>query len=215
MPFTSKTFRFFAELESNNDKTWFHANKDRYEEHVRTPALEFVEAMLPKLPGDYFGEPKKQGGALSQPHRDIRFSADKTPYNTHIGIRFKHRQGTRAEPGPGYYLHVARKGSFWGAGIHLPQGDTIRAIRNAIAADPKGWRAATKHVTFGEYELLKRAPKGFPEDHPAIEELRRKDFTCWVQLSQKDLCDARLADRLAKETKKMEPMCRFLADAVF
>ena len=106
--FTRELFRFLQDLAANNDRDWFQANRDRYEQHVRQPALRFiadfgpwVRAVSPHLVCD----PRPSGGSLFRIHRDIRFSADKSPYKTHAAIQFRHEAGKDAHA-PGLYLHL-------------------------------------------------------------------------------------------------------------
>src|SRR5438552_14510193 len=121
--FTPGFFEFFRELEKNNRKEWFEANKPRYEEVVQEPAVRFVRdaaARLKKISPHLVGEAKAFGGSISRIYRDIRFSPDKSPYKTHMGIHFWHDQATTPEHmAPGYFLHLEseRVASTPGSGI--------------------------------------------------------------------------------------------------
>ena len=91
--FSQNTFRFLDELAANNNRAWFEANKKNYELLVREPALDFIEEMAPVLASfapSFRAEPRKAGGSLMRVYRDTRFSRDKTPYKTNIGIQFRH-----------------------------------------------------------------------------------------------------------------------------
>ena len=91
--FSIATFDFLDDLAANNERPWFEANKDRYEALVRGPALDLIAAMAPELArfAPHFRvEPRKVGGSLMRVFRDTRFSRDKTPYKTNIGIQFRH-----------------------------------------------------------------------------------------------------------------------------
>ncbi|MGM8892045.1 TIGR02453 family protein, partial [Psychrobacter sp. 1Y1] len=93
--FTPECFDFLNELSVNNDREWFKANQARYEDNVRTPALTFIEMMQPHilaLSPRLTAVPKKVGGSMMRPQRDSRFSKDKTPYKTNVGIQFRHFQ---------------------------------------------------------------------------------------------------------------------------
>ncbi|HLA34612.1 MAG TPA: TIGR02453 family protein, partial [Rhodocyclaceae bacterium] len=90
--FDSACLDFLGELAANNDKIWFDANKARYESLVREPALAFVAAMAPQLAQfapQFRADARKMGGSLMRVFRDTRFSRDKTPYKTNIGIQFR------------------------------------------------------------------------------------------------------------------------------
>ena len=94
--FTKSTFSFLDELAASNNRAWFEENKSRYESLVREPALAFIEAMEPalrKFAPNLRAEPRKVGGSLMRVFRDTRFSRDKTPYKTNIGIQFRHSLG--------------------------------------------------------------------------------------------------------------------------
>lgn len=91
--FTPELFKFLKALKRNNSREWFHANKDRYEEQVRGPALRLIadmEGPLRSLSEQIVANPKPVGGSLFRIHRDTRFASDKTPYKTHVGITFYH-----------------------------------------------------------------------------------------------------------------------------
>ena len=89
------TYAFLTELKEHNQREWFLKSKERYEEHVRTPALQFVSAAAPamaKISQYLVADPRPSGGSLFRIHRDLRFSRDKTPYNPEIGIQIGHRE---------------------------------------------------------------------------------------------------------------------------
>ena len=86
--FTDEFFRFLRELKKNNNREWFQANKQRYEKEVRDPALQFIADFAPhlkKINSHFLADPRPNGGSLFRIYRDIRFSADKSPYKTHLG----------------------------------------------------------------------------------------------------------------------------------
>ena len=87
---------FLQDLRSNNERGWFTGNRDRYEETVREPARAFIRAMAPALAAispHFRADDRKTGGSLMRIHRDTRFSRDKTPYKTNVGIQFRHALG--------------------------------------------------------------------------------------------------------------------------
>jgi len=94
--FSKQTMSFLRDIKKNNNREWFEANKERYETHVRSPALEYIEAMaqpLAKISDQFVASPRKVGGSLMRIYRDVRFSKDKTPYKTNVGIQFRHSAG--------------------------------------------------------------------------------------------------------------------------
>ena len=181
--FTQATFTFLDELAANNNRAWFEENKPRYEALVREPAMEFISAMGPaleKFAPHFHADPRKIGGSLMRVYRDTRFSRDKTPYKTNIGIQFRHALGKDVHA-PGFYVHIATDECFFGAGCWHPDPDTLGKIRDLIAANPKKWLAARDNKKFvTDWALsgdsLTRPPRGYAIDHPAIGDLKRKDL---------------------------------------
>ena len=172
--FTPDLFAFLRELAVNNDREWFAANKTRYVADVQEPALAFIEDVgvrLPEVSGHFVADARTVGGSLFRIYRDTRFSKDKTPYKTQVGIQFRHERAKDAHA-PGFYLHLEPGSVFMACGTWHPDGDTLRAIRTAIAADADRWRAIVADEAFAARfrlggETLKRAPAGFNPGSPA------------------------------------------------
>lgn len=175
--------RFLTELTENNDRAWFEENKARYEEEVREPARAFVRAMashLPKISRYFVADDRKVGGSIMRIHKDIRFSKDKTPYKTNLGIQFRHTTGKDVHA-PGLYVHIQPGMLFLGAGMWRPEPEALHALRAAVAASPTKWRKVVDDKALMRDwrqagAALKRPPRGFAPDHPAIEDLKRTDF---------------------------------------
>ena len=140
--FGPELFGFLAELKDHNDRDWFNANKARYEADVLEPSLAFIEDFAPylhQISPHLRADARRVGGSLFRIYRDTRFSKDKTPYKTTAGIWFKHEQSKDVHA-PGFYLHLAPGDVFAGGGIWHPDTRTLTKIRDAIVADPEGWR---------------------------------------------------------------------------
>ena len=218
---TPKAFKFLRDLADNNNRDWFQANKQRFEDDLREPALQFIRGFAPYLAeiSPYFrADDRKSGGSMFRIYRDTRFSRDKSPYKTHSGLQFRHEQGKDAHC-PGYYLHLQPKELFMGVGIWRPDGDTLRLIRGAIDADPERWKRVSRSQSFTKtFELagdsLKRAPKGFDPEHPLIDDLKRKDFIAVAGLTQKQVTSADFVEQFAKLCKTGSPLVEFLCDAI-
>jgi uncharacterized protein (TIGR02453 family) len=134
-------FRFFEELAVNNDRAWFNANKDRYYESVINPISEFIVCMAPRLrriSPHYTADPRPHGGSMFRIYRDTRFSKDKSPYKTHAGVQFRHEAGKDAHA-PGFYVHLAADGLFFGGGVWLPPSPQLGRIRDAIVDNARSW----------------------------------------------------------------------------
>jgi uncharacterized protein (TIGR02453 family) len=212
---------FLSELSRHNNRSWFAANRERYERDVREPALEFIAAMagpLKKISPNFVAVPKKVGGSLMRIHRDIRFSKDKKPYKTNLGIHFRHAAGKDVHA-PGFYFHVDPRDVFVGAGIWHPESDALLRIREAIDEDPTGWKKAKNSKPFAaKFELsgdsLRRPPQGFAGDHPLIDDLKRKDFIGICRLEHDDLLEPAILDQTVELFRSAKPLMAFLCRAV-
>lgn len=192
--FTKDAQAFLRELAQHNNKAWFEANKARYEEELRQPALELVRALegpLHKLSPHLLVSDKKVGGSLMRIHRDVRFAKDKSPYNTHLALRF-HLNAPKGESAPGFYIGIDADGLTLGAGLYGPDASAMAKVRARIDAEPKAWKrardakAAREAGWAFEGESLKRPPKGFDADHPLLEDLKRKSW-CWFAKAPRSL----------------------------
>jgi uncharacterized protein (TIGR02453 family) len=219
--FTPALFQFYAELESHNHRDWWQANKDRYEDEVRSPALGFIDAMgqrLGTISPHFVAVPKKVGGSLMRPYRDTRFSKDKTPYKTNVGIQFRHERGKDVHA-PGLYLHISTEELFLGAGIWHPDKDALAAIRGRIVERPQEWVAARDDAGFGRTwrlggESLQRPPRGFDKQHPLIEDLKRKDHIAVADLDIDDVLGPEAVDGIAEAFARSRPYLAFLCAAI-
>ncbi|MEA2646915.1 MAG: hypothetical protein QOE92_1998 [Chloroflexota bacterium] len=222
--FTSATFVFLRDLSRNNRKDWFDPRKNRYEAEVRGPALRFIEAAAPglaKISSQVIADPRPLGGSLMRVYRDVRFARDKSPYKTNVGIGFGHRRG-RDGAAPGYYLHLTAEpgaDNFSGGGIHMADTATLNRVRDAIVDDTASWKRATGGAKFrASQELggdaLKNPPKGYPADHPMVEDLKRKGFFAHAKYTQAQVCDPGFLDLFLENCRTEAPMMAFLAAAV-
>ncbi len=219
--FTPALFDFLRQLKKHNDRQWFLENKGRYEADVRDPALRFIEAIGPglrKISRHLVADPKPAGGSLFRINRDIRFSKDKSPYKTALGIAFFH-DGGRAATAPGMYVQLGPGTSWSGGGVHMPDGPSLTKIRDAIVARPSEWAKIVDDATFKEAvanqgETLKRAPQGYEPDHPLVEDLKRKSFVWHVEFSELEICSAGFLNSYLDACRRANPFNRFLAAAL-
>lgn len=220
--FTPKTFAFLRDLAANNEREWFKANQDRYEEVVREPALDFIEEFaepLYDISPHFVADARKVGGSMFRIQRDTRFSKDKTPYKTGVGVQFRHVATKDDVHAPGFYLHIEPGSCYAGLGLWRPQTADAYKIRQAIADDPDGWRAAAHTAPFADEfslqgESLKRPPKGHDPDHPLIEDLKRKDFIAGRTLTQTQVTSSDFLFEYTAMCRTAVPYMRFLCDAV-
>jgi len=213
--FTEETLRFLRALKRHNDREWFKARRDQYEAHVRGPAVAFVGRMavvLPTFAPEVVASPRL---SLYRVYRDTRFSHDKTPLKTHIGMIFPWRGLARHE-GAGFYVEVAPERSLVAGGIYAPQTPQLRAVRTHIAehwprfsaiVEQRGFRAA-----FGglQGDQLSRVPVGFARDHPAGEYLKFRQFLAWREYPAQYALSPRFFGEVVRRMRQMTPLMRFL-----
>lgn len=216
--FPPQFFAFLAELEPNNKREWFKANKARYDELVMAPSVRFVaEAAGPlrAISPHVVADPRPLGGSIMRIYRDTRFARDKRPYHTHVGIHFSYHGAKLSDAHlPGYFLHLDPKVCALYSGIWHPDGESLAAIRQAIATKSAKWKAATKPPFELGGESLKRPPPGFPANHPMIEDLKRKDFVGSVQFTRSQVTSPKFMEDFLGACKGMAPLNAFLAGAM-
>jgi uncharacterized protein (TIGR02453 family) len=183
--FPEEAFAFLADLARHNNKTWFDANRDVYDAMVVGPALSFVEALgagLRTIAPSVRPEPRI-GGSLFRIHRDTRFSGDKSPYKTHVGIRFRDGDTMTSAKctGPLFYVEFDATSLRLGVGVMEFDAPMLAAYRHAVA-NGRGAKvfvdmlakAGTKgHDIVGE--TLARVPPAYAE-HQGSELLKRRGF---------------------------------------
>lgn len=220
-PFSPALFAFLRDLATNNKREWFQANKARYENDLKDPALTFISDFGPrlrKISPHFNAIPKATGGSLFRIYRDTRFSKNKTPYKTHLGIQFRHKEAKDVHA-PGFYLHLEPRASMVGIGIWHPDGPSLASIRQAIDSDHRGWIKARDNKRFrGLFELggesLKRPPKGYDADHPLVDDLKLKDFIGFAKLTQKQVLAGDFLDLFTDHCRAAAPYISWLSKAV-
>ena len=197
----AEALEFFEGLEADNSKTYWQRNKEVYETLVRAPMEELIEELAPA-----WGE-----GRIFRPYRDIRFSADKSPYKTNIA----------AMVGDGY-VQLDARGLGAGSGMWEMAPDQLERYRQAVIEDRSGKRlagivakaraAGLQATGHGE---LKTAPKGYPKDHPRIDLLRYKGLITWREWPAGAWLGTRRAkDRVVEFLRLSKPLNEWLGTNV-
>jgi len=219
--------RFLEQLRANNDKVWFDKHKTEYQQHLLEPSRDFVVAMgerLRDLAPAIVADPRVNG-SLFKIHRDTRFSKDKSPFKTNVGIYFWEGAGKRMEC-PGFYLHLGPPTVMIGGGMHTFPRELLEPYREA-AADPKlgpQLREAVDQVgdalggdpfeiaaCYGAPESYKRVPKGYDPDHPNADLLRRKGLSAGIESPIPDeLHGPELVDYAYERFEAIAPLHRWL-----
>jgi uncharacterized protein (TIGR02453 family) len=214
--FTDELFGFLKQLKRHNQREWFQANKERYQAVVRDPCLRFIAELgepLRRISPWLVADPHPTRGSMFRIYRDTRFSADKRPYKTHVGMSFPHRGTKQKVHLPGFYLHLEPGGCFAAAGCWHPDNPTLIRIRSAIVARPDAWKKAVRGLEL-EGDALSRPPRGYPADHPLVEHLKRKDFLASVEFTQAQVCRARFMAEFITACSKLSPLVAFLSQAM-
>jgi uncharacterized protein (TIGR02453 family) len=221
--FSPATLRFLRGLAAHNNKPWFETHRDDYEAAVKAPMQVLIEEMdvrLARFAPEIVGDPKR---SMFRIYRDIRFSADKSPYKTHASCWFYHRDGSRgvgreAEGGgAGFYFQIAPGESFTGGGMWMPPKDALAKIREAIADSPKTFEKIARDPKlkrrFGGLDdeaQLKRVPRGYAPDHPAAEWLRFQSFVSGRRLTDRQAVGGKLVGLLVADFTVLLPLVRWI-----
>ena len=219
-PLNKSLFTFLEELKKNNNREWFTVNKDRYEQQVANPLLDFIVNMAPeleKISPQYEAIPKKTGGSLFRIYRDVRFSKDKTPYKTHAACQFRHRLGKTM---PEFYLHLDTQEILLGGGIWMPSPEVLFKIRDRIRQKPNEWKKIVedKHIKkmFDgiSHNSLTRPPKGFDKDLNFINDIKCKSFFALRREPVNFALQENFTQEVGKTFKNSTPLMQFLCKAI-
>lgn len=219
--FEPETISFLEELSANNNREWFKENKSRYEELVLDVALRFIQSMqdpLEDIAPHFVAQATRMGGSLMRVYRDTRFSKNKLPYKTNIGIQFRHEQAKNVHS-PGYYVHIHPDEAFIGVGMWMPESEPLLGIRERIAARPAEWKRVTgdkafkRHFKLGGSSLV-RPPRGFDKDHELIDDIKRKSFIAVKNLQPADALGPQFQRKVETAFKSATPFMRFLCKSV-
>jgi uncharacterized protein (TIGR02453 family) len=213
--FPPETLKFLRQLKRNNNREWFLAHKDVYELKVQAPMIELVLMLgqtLQHSAPEFVANPKR---AIYRIYRDIRFSADKSPYKTHVAAIFVPR-GIPKKSGACLYFHIEPAEVLIAGGLYMPDSPTLRVVRQHIAANWADLASLTNQRSFKKLfgslqgDRLVRPPLGYSADHPAIDLLRQKQF--YVSCTEPaELAEGpELLPRLLTLFSAMIPLVRFL-----
>ena len=176
--FPQEIFSFLSDLSSNNRKAWFDANKTRFRRVVEQPVQDFVSAMCVRLI-HASSDITQLEGKVFRIHRDIRFSKDKTPYKTHIGIRFS-EDASKNCAAPFFYVQLEAEKLLFATGQKEFEGEALDRYRTAVM-DAETGRVLDTLVNKMRFsgaslqgEQLQKVPRGYPADHARANLLRFK-----------------------------------------
>lgn len=214
--FPPASIKFLAALAKNNNREWFQPHKQEFENVLHTPLVQFahlVNATLEKNAREYaLPDPAK---ALNRIYRDIRFSADKTPYQNHVSLLFPH-QRLGKKMGAALYFHLSATEVMFAGGMYFGETRELQAVREHLANQHKQLRKilASKplQATFGEMsgDSLQKVPKQFGADHPAADLLKQKQWLLMTSRPAKAALDDGFAAEALTAFKLLLPFVSFL-----
>lgn len=211
----SEIFKFLNELHLNNNREWFNENKNRYQE-LQSKTIDWI-ALLQSQLAQYDERmldisPKN---ALFRIYRDARFSKDKVPYKTHLGIHLV-TSGNRSDfTRAGFYIHIEPGGSYIAGGAHAPSPEWLKSIRSNLIVNGEDFLKIINNPIFKKYlrfkgEQLIRPPKGYASDEPFIDLLKYKTLIARHELTDKIVCSDKLILECMNTFNAYKPFRDFL-----
>lgn len=213
----SSTLKFLRGLRKNNNKPWFDAHRNDYED-ARNDFQKFIQSVLDKhSKNDSDLKELTAKKCMFRINRDVRFSKDKSPYKTNFGASMD--KGGKKSGLAGYYFHLEPGKSFFGGGIWMPQADTLKKVRQEIdycfdefqkIISTKKFRSIYGELYTGEGIQLSKVPQGFEKDNPAAAYLRFRSWLVLSDISDSTLTSKELLNKTIEGFSVMQPFIKFL-----
>ena len=212
------TLDFLSLIKLNNDRDWLVKNKLIYND-ARENFESFIQDVINQI---IEFEPVMKGlevkSCVYRFNRDIRFSNDKSLYKTHFGAFIVKGGKKNADKYSGYYIHIEPGKSMIAGGAYMPPPPWLSAIREKIDEKPESLLKLINNKDFIKYfgeitgDKLKKAPKGYPSDHPYIELLKFKSYLVVNEVSDKNILSDSFFDHVISVSRAMKPFNDFLND---
>jgi uncharacterized protein (TIGR02453 family) len=215
------TLDFLRDLKKHNDKSWFDANRKRYEtakEDFTGFLQDIIDAHAKKDDGLTGLQAKS---CLFRINRDIRFSKDKSPYKTNFGASIN--RGGKKSVLAGYYFHLEPGEAFVGGGVWMPQPPELAKVRQEIdygfddfkkIVGSKKFKTVYGELYKGEDMMLSRVPKGYEPDNPAAEFLKMKSYIAMRKVTDKELLSKDLKKITLEAFSALQPLMEFINTAL-
>jgi uncharacterized protein (TIGR02453 family) len=221
--FSKETLSFLTNLERNNEKKWFEANRQIFDQHVMADAELFVLDLGERLRefAPQINAIPKTDKSIFRIYRDIRFSKDKRQYKSHLALLFWEGSGKKMES-PGFYFHLEPKRLFLAAGMHIFTPSQLSAYRDAVVDDKHG-AMLEKIINMirskGDYQLgwkkYKKVPRGYAADHPRAELLLYGGVGFSLDISvPKELMNQQAVEYCYKVYKDLSPIHVWLSETI-
>ncbi|MBC5837279.1 DUF2461 domain-containing protein [Flavobacterium muglaense] len=216
-----ESLQFLEDLKANNNREWFQENKKRYDafkKDYHQLVTSFLDAMKPLDPALEMLEVKK---CTFRINRDIRFSKDKSPYKSHLGIWLS--SGSKGYNRSGYYVHLEKGASFVAGGFYAPEADDLKKVRKEIAffhedleeiLNEKQFKKVFGGFDRNEKSTLKNPPRGYDKEHPAIELLKLKSFEALQRIDISEALDKDFVSNTVKKLILLKPLNEFINRAL-
>lgn len=217
--FDKDFIQFFKELEKNNEREWFHANKKRYEAKVKKPFADFVGLMLDKMQAFDARIAILPKDAIFRINRDIRFSKDKSPYKNHVSAILSHG-GRKNMHAPGLYLELNHQHAAIYSGLYMLDAKQLQKVREHIAANLKEFKKLIQQkkfvAKFGEIqgEKNKRIPKEFREIEESFPLIANKSFYYFHKMEPEAILDKNFPKVVIDHYKIARPLADFFEAAL-
>lgn len=218
---SKNTLQFLDDLKANNNRDWFLENKKRYEavkKEYQQLVSDFLDIMKPLDPSLEMLEVKN---CTFRINRDIRFSKDKTPYKSHLGVWLS--SGAKGMNRSGYYIHLEKGASFIAGGLYCPEAVDLKKMRKEIAyfyddleaiLNEKDFKREFKDFDRNEKDTLKNPPRGYEKEHPAIEFLKLKSFECSQRIDFSEVTKKDFVATMSKKLIALKPLNDFINRAL-
>ncbi|WP_343707518.1 DUF2461 domain-containing protein [Flavobacterium sp.] len=216
-----ESLQFLDDLKKNNNREWFQENKKRYEVFKKDYHLlvsNFLDVMKPLDPSLELLEIKD---CTFRINRDIRFSKDKSPYKSHLGVWMS--AGAKGANRSGYYVHIEKGGSFIAGGFYSPDAEELKKVRKEIAffyddlqeiLNDKNFKKEFGSLEVNENNSLKSMPRGYEKDHPAIEFLKLKSFTASQTYDISEVTKRDFVKKMSEKLITLKPLNDFINRAL-
>jgi uncharacterized protein (TIGR02453 family) len=215
-PIKKSTLEFLKKLKVNNNRDWFIKNKPQYLDAKNNFEM-FAQEIINKL---IEFEPLMKGlevkSCVYRINRDIRFSNDKSPYKSHLGAFIVRGGKQNGDKLAGYYFHIEPGASILAGGAYMPPAPWLSSIREKISEEPDELLKILKAKDFIRYfgkvdgEKLKKAPKGYPSDHPQIELLKHKSYLVVNEVTDETVMSDKFFDHVMNVFKAMKSLNDYL-----
>lgn len=219
--FEKECIKFLSELANNNNREWFTENRERYDTFVRLPAKRLVATMAERFEdlGLHYRADDKT--SMFRINRDTRFSKDKTPYKTNVGLFFPYVESGatgKAVENPGLYLHIEPGQYFIGGGVYMPTPEQLKLIRTRMQDHPDEWLGIINSKQFiGIFpngihgESLKTMPRGFEPEERIADYVKMKQWYIWESVSENALLTEQIIDLLEEKAIASQEFHEFLS----